>query len=588
MRKLAEIQELKTWLIDTYHSIRKTEQETDDTYYWDTFKVPYIKDPYQVRRMGTGFRLVDVPANDIITSEPKVYVEAITNTKGAMENAIKRGILLNHWARALLKQNPQPYKEVAKNQLVRGEAWIHPVNNPGYNGDNLPIHFAVPDPLVIFASPDERDGIPDYVIVSYSRYFQTVLNRYEHWSNPKNAGKKGNSTNVSWLEYWDKDIRYFEADGEPVLVDDKGIPFNGDGIQPNILGITPFIHCYSGYGKASPDGKPETLAVSRIRLVRELILAQTEMFSDVSSELKLFSHRRLTFTPTEPNAARPTDFVWDDNYASVNWTPWGFTRQEDKGEQPSAETYAFLAGVGALIDRNLPPVLSGISSGTSGRQEDILGSYGTLQYKNLLDNATKAFGTAFGMGLKILKIPALNLFPVSVRGIKTENGVRIREEETITAENIDDFECEVELRASNPMEDERRAMLGDREQLEGIIDWRTNLMEFKGKSLDEAEEIINRTLADRALMSNPMLLQAITMRAMQKLGMQQELQAIQAQGQTEQAMKETAGVPTNVPGVGGRFSGPPRQGNVQSSQALDLLDQSLAQRQQRRSPSVQA
>ncbi len=584
MRNLTEIKELKTWLIDTYHAERVWQQGEDDKYYWDTFAVPYIKLPYQTRRMGAGFRLVDVPANDILTSDPKVYVEAVSNTNKAKENAIKRGILLNHWSRQLLKQNPQPYKEVIKNQLARGEGWIHPVNNSDYDGTNMPIHFATPDPLTIFASPDERDGIPDYAIVSYNRYYGAVQNRYEHWTNPKNAGNKGNPPSVTWLEYWDKDIRYFEADNEAVLVGEDGQPFNGDGIQPNILGFVPFVHCYSGYGKASPDGKPETLAVSRIRLVRDLILAQTEMFSDISSELKLFSHRRLTFTPTDPNAARPKDFEWDDNYASVNWTPWGFTRQEDKGEQPSAETYAFLAGVQALIDRNLPPVLQGIGSGSSGRQEDILGNYGAMQYKNLLDNATKAFATAFGMGLKIMKMSELDLLPVSVRGVVTEDGVKIRQEETITADNIDDFECEVELRASNPMEDERIAMLGDREQAQGVIDWRTNLMEFHGKSLDEAEEIITRTLAEKAVMNNPVWLQAISNRAMQKTGMTEEIQAAQAQGQTEQQMKQQ----TNIPGIGGRFGGPPRVGNIQSSQALDLLDQALAQRQQRRSPSAQA
>ena len=153
MRTLAEIQEVKTWLIDTYHSTRVKEQQEDDKYYWDTFSVEYIKPPYQRRYMGTGFRLVDVPANDILTSDPKVYVEAITESETAKANAVKRGILLNHQARQLLKQNPQPYKEVIKNQLARGEAWIHPVNNSDYDRTNLPILYAVPDPLVVFGFP---------------------------------------------------------------------------------------------------------------------------------------------------------------------------------------------------------------------------------------------------------------------------------------------------------------------------------------------------------------------------------------------------------------------------------------------------
>jgi len=80
---IKEIKEMSRWLIEDYHSERVKEQELDETYYNDSFECPNVRDINKVIRLGTGADLVDTPAEQIITSNPKVYVEAVDRTKAS-------------------------------------------------------------------------------------------------------------------------------------------------------------------------------------------------------------------------------------------------------------------------------------------------------------------------------------------------------------------------------------------------------------------------------------------------------------------------------------------------------------------------
>ncbi|KKL21322.1 hypothetical protein LCGC14_2446630, partial [marine sediment metagenome] len=387
MRTVEEIRELATWLEDDYHATRIRLQIDDWEYYKDTFRVPYIKAPYKQVHLGLGAEIVDSPIAHIVTQHPQVYVEAISDNETALERAKKRGAYQNHVADFLTFQNPQPYKELLKNILARGEGWIHPVNNPSFSKDalfqdDIPIIYSIPDPIVVFGSPDERNGIPDYVVVSYKRYYRSIENKYDHWANPKKRSEKNKY--VDWFEYWDKEIRYFEADGEPVL---PIIDTDDYGIQPNILGFVPYVHCYSGYGKATPEGRPEELAVSRIRPVKGKILLHTELASSQASQIKLFVHRRYDFRPMVPDAVLPKDFKYNLNYGSWNEIPFNFEVIERSGSAPASEMYNYLSMLDYQITKTTPPVMQGMGSGSSGRQDDIATKHGLAQYASVIDNA---------------------------------------------------------------------------------------------------------------------------------------------------------------------------------------------------------
>ena len=578
MKTVNEIRDLKSYLVDEYHANRILEQEIDRRYINDEVKLPHIKEPYAEIKLGTAFRMVNTPANHIITSNPQVYVEAVANNDTARERQNKRGSLLNHWADMLTKQNPQPYKESVKNALQRGEGWIHVVNNPAFKeqsvfNEQLPVSFTLPDPMIVFGSPDEYMGVPAEIIICYKRGYMTVINKYNHWANPEN--KNDRNKLVDWFEYWSPDIRYFEADGVPVTGYSKGKAYS-DGQEKNILGFVPFVHFYSGYGKSSPENRPEDLAVSRIRFNRGLILEKAEIRSAISSQLKLHSVTRVDVMETEAHQGDPK-FDYSLDAGAMNVIPQGWTIKEHLGSEPGSQVFQHAYNIDGELEMDSPPILSGITTGSSGRQDDIAVKQGIAQFESVVDNVGSAWSTAFQMGLQVLKtVPGL--LPVTVRVKKPVDGVK--NQITIKEEDIDDTMCEVMLKAKDPIEDKAMALQGDREQQQGVIDWETNLTKYHGFTSDEAKEIMNKATVDKLVLSNPMLQNAITIQAMRELGMEQFIQMATGQGQSGQTPP--------VAGQPGPFGGQPREGNIQNDATYNEADMLMQGYKVRNPPNVLA
>ena len=72
---LKQILKLKEhYELDLYDNVRK-EQKADQTYIDDTFNVPEIRDPHRIDRSGIGARMVDAPAEQIVTSNPQAFFD---------------------------------------------------------------------------------------------------------------------------------------------------------------------------------------------------------------------------------------------------------------------------------------------------------------------------------------------------------------------------------------------------------------------------------------------------------------------------------------------------------------------------------
>lgn len=582
MRNEKEIKELFEWEQNEHHPISKALQKEDWEYYKDTFPVPSIQSPYKITRLALGTEIIDVPTAYIVTSEPQVYVEATADNDAARERALKRGTFLNHLVDRLTFQNPQPFKESVKNALVRGEGWIHLVNNPDWTGDDpfcqdIPLIFAVPDPIIVYASPDERNGVPDYCFLPYKRYYRAIQNKYEHWKNPQN--RKDTDKFADWLVYFDKDIRYFEADGQAILETDNSTKKKKEyGIQKNMLGFVPFVHFYSGYGKSSPEGKPEELAVSRIRPDKGRILAYTELASSVASQLMLYAQASVDMQSLDPNLVIDKNKVeYSKIPGSLNILPSNVKVTMDRGSAPPGEVLSFLQMLRYEITRATPPLMQGISSGGSGRAEDIEKKNAIAQYQSVVDNAATAWGTALSQALHIVKNPAFGLLPLTLRATQSKEGQKIRGEITLKEEDIDDFHCVVKLKAADPIEDKAQAQIGNMMQAQGVIDWETNLVKYHGYSLDEAKEIMVKATAGLFIKNNPALIAAMGMAAMKELGIEVPVNP------------EMGGAPTQgpIPGQPGHRGGPPRQGNIKSIETLAKdADMQLANRPPRMSPGL--
>lgn len=538
------IKSRKKFLIDEHHGQRTTLQVEEQRYYDDKFAVSVIKKPQYLSRTGTASWLIDGPASHIITRNPQVFVEPKKNTETARKSAYNVNALLNHWISLILKQTPQPYKEFVKKLLLRGEAWIHPIYDEGWaKGDTktLPILFFVPDPLNVFASPAEDD-----LIVFYERSVWEIQMKYPDWKNPKNAGGNNKKKYVAWLEYWTKDLRYFEADGEAVLK---------RGIQENILGFIPYVHAYSGFGDSSPEGKPESLAVGRLRKVKDLLIQECAMNSDIDSTFHKFAKPKVDIIA--PEGAEGIEEEVKKNYdmgaGSANVLPFGTDIKEGVRILPSQEAFQHFYNIRSRIAMEAPPIMAGLPSGSSGRQEDIIGYHFIRRFDSVVEATEIAFGKALDMGREMLKIVP-GWLPLT-QFLELPDGSR--NEKKITKADLDAVtDCQIKLKAADPIEDDRKLMAGRALRQANQIDWETFLVEYTGYTPERAREIIEQTIADTVVMNNPILFQALAEKALENLGMHEQLERLREQTKLQEKM--ATGL-EKKPTQGGEQGGEPRQ-----------------------------
>ena len=570
------IDERREFLTKQYHAAKNLLQVEEQTYYNDTFPVPMIKKPQYVSRTGTGAWLVDGPASSIITRNPQVKLSPKKNTEADRKAANLVNALLNHWVQFIGKQSPQPFKEHVKNLLLYGEAWIHPLYDDYSEKDpegRLPIRFLTPNPLNIFPSPEEDNGIPFEVCVFYRRAPQNVHRIYPEWGNPKNRKGKRKSDLVEWYEFWTPEERYFEADGVPVL---------SGGIQENILRLVPFIHSYSGFGNTSPDGDPESLAVGRLRKIKDLLVQECAINSDIDSSIHKFSRPRIDLIV--PSGSEFNEQEIKENYDmgagvfNILSLPPGYSFEEGTRLLPSNEAFQHFYNIRTRIAQEAPPIMAGLPSGTSGRQEDIVGSHFIRRFDSIAEATERAFAKALEMGLKTLKVypGCLPLTP----WLELPDGDK--GEKRITEDDIDSItNLQVELKAADPIEDDRKLMAGRALKGDSLIDWETFLVEYAGYTPERAEEIIEQTIADTVVQQNPVLFQALAEKVLENLGMHEQLERLrQENATTEKVQKAAASQPVEQGARGGEA----RQFNTGSPEAREMIDLVLSQRGVRRPP----
>jgi len=207
--------------------------------------------------------------------------------------------------------------------------------------------------------------------------------------------------------------------------------------------------------------------------------------------------------------------------------------------------------------------MAGFPQGASGRQDDLASMAAMKRYETVVENTENGFATAVEMALKICKIiPTLK--PDDVH--KTDLDAKI--------------ECEVKLKASDPIEADRKATLGDRLWNGGMgaIDLRTNLIEYQGYSEGDAEEIIENILIDKVTLQSPEVAELMAYKLAEKAGLAEDLEILRMKrAMAEQQAKDLQSVPT--PSEQTRT-----QGEVRTGQGREMIDQALVSRGSRRPP----
>ena len=557
------VEDIKRWqkhYTETLYGSVRSEQEIDQSYRDDTFLVPEIKSPAVLTRSGLGARMVDSPAEQIITDNPQAFINVI---KGGNESGQRIGKVINQmWIPYMKRMSPNPVKEYLKNLLLRGEAYIQILHNKLWlekEGANigLPVFFLIPDPMVIYGSPEEyENGIPDRVVVWYRRHYEDVIIKYPKWTDPKHRASSEDKF-VEWLEYWEKGIRYFEADGEFVL--------EGE-VQPNVYGFVPFIRKRSGFGRTAPNGDLSKLIVSDLKMARDLLRAECAIRTDIDSILHLYAHKRIdVFDPEGTLKFDELVDKYDMSAGSMNYIPGLSPENLKEGVTmlPSAEAFNYYSSIRAEINIRSPFIGAGFPLGSSGRQDDIAASSAMRRYDTVLENTEVAFATAYEKAFVVMKESGVEL-PVGLQ--KTDLDT--------------DFIASVRFKASDPAEEDRLSTLGDRlwARGNGSIDLRTNLIDYQGKTSDQAEDIIAASLVDKLTIFNPDVAAVMGMVFAEESGMGEFIK--QAQERTAQ-MQQTRGALQDQapPSTEERIAG-----EAQTQTGMDMIDMSLANKGARRPP----
>lgn len=490
-----------------YHNVRVNEQKEDQKYYDDEFGVD-IHEPFHVVRTGTASKIVDSVVDHIETSNPQAFREPNKKTEAAIKSALKVGRLLNSWLNLLVFE----IEEAIKNLVQRGDTVFQIEYNDNYDiqkPDTLPLIVTTLDPIYVFTDP--YDALrPDRVVKKYGMNVNYVKSMYPDWA-PK---KKTLGDIVEYEAYWDKDNKYFEI-GE--------VAVNG-GLLPNIYEFTPFVHCYAGFGKRSPEGKPESLAVGRLRKIRGRLKEKCEIESRVDSIIGLYANPMRLLSKIDQQADEADRKELEESYIGPGAnlvSPFGWKQEIYVPNVHIEQLLAHLSQIDGALGLDLPPVMSGQASGprSSGRLEDILSENVQKKYSKLVHNLSAALAEVLSMGLKILDtIP--EALPVSARFKAIKNGKEVIEEFRVTKEDIDGYyDCRVELNPEEAIEHDRKVMLGRLLVNEGRISWKQFLVKYMGMTEDEADDTMTDAIAETAILTDPMMSQIRTMEALEQAGM---------------------------------------------------------------------
>jgi hypothetical protein len=555
--EISEIREFARYMQEDRHAERKKQQETDQSYYDDTYPIGIIEDENYIIRTGYVSGMVNGVTQQLIAFSPKVYTAALTEAIENKDGTDRVAKVLNKWTKELSKQSINPFRELFKKMIgTSGEAWIY-VSHDGtlanWEGKEdwrdlypnlIPVNYYFYDPYVVFHDPSEEiNGKPKRVVVKCKRTIGDILANHPNWKNEDNKELK---ETVDYLLYIDKETRYAEADGRPLYFDKRGKPYNGDGRMVNPYGIVPFAHRYSGYGTDDEKRDPAKLAFTRIRMMRDRIKEDSAMATDFryNQHEQAWAVKNI-YVPE--GVELPEDVL--KNYkrrpSTINIIAGlgGAKIEKEESSSFDAAAYAYRNMVRADLNSEYPMPMRGVSTGeTSGRQVDILSGAGFGMYDSPLEACASLWAEAFDIGIKICSNPIFKSLP---------KGLHKGDENTYS-------EITVDIKKEDEQELSRKAAEWDRRYEMGLTTFIEHAIHAQGKTKEEAERLYAQTLIDLAFRKDPAFLQMITQAAAEEMGAEERLAMIR-----EQLQARTGSL--NKPPETGSQGGERRIGNIKTS-----------------------
>jgi len=389
---------------------------------------------------------------------------------------------------------------------------------------------------------EDSTGTVLEAIMCFERLVRDIQAVYPEWK-PK-SGQQDKDKVEFWC-YWDKDIKYAEADGIPLF----------NGVAENLYGFVPLIHAYSGFGMSDESGDPEKLAMSYIRRLRGKTKEETTIHSDLSLDIHKFVHRYTLLINKSGAVIKPDAFqeftTAPYHISQIDLPPGAELQHPAEAPLPDPQIFAYYQGIKNDLALEIPPALRGIPSGVGGRQEDILKTSGLQSYNCVIRNASHAFARAIGMGLRMIsedKVP--NLLPPGLK--QSDIG--------------GDYTVKMDMKAVDQIERMRNSVEGRTKVSSGLMSRREYLISI-GMTEEEADDELDMILAEQYMLQNPDIAGFMGWKVAKEAWMLEEFQAYQEQ-------KQDAGKSGQFP-VGrqiGSEGGQPREMNLQTEKGVEEAD----------------
>jgi len=317
-------------------------------------------------------------------------------------------------------------------------------------------------------------------------------------------------------------------------------------VQPNIFGFCPYVHIGSGAGQSSYEGKPEYLYRSLIWGKRDMLKLEVRTLSALDAINSRYAFPRFKIKMANLNddllkKLYPSGKVPTDPDKLIYEVKDQLEIEMIEGEQPPAglfQEYAFLQS-----QAQPPEVLAGLrpTGVYSGQHQETLLATAKPIYKDAFKNLEDGLAVAMGMGTRIIE--KVYNYDVQIKNFASEDNKTYR---TIKPEDIKGhYDCEVQLLAEPPEATDIRKALGKGLRQGGSISHMTELRQYEDMSEKEAEDEIAQIIAETAL-QEPGLRVPIVKNAMARLGMDKELEILEAAEQAQNQKIAKAIPPVNV------------------------------------------
>jgi hypothetical protein len=554
-----EIRDFHQYQTKTRHNLKLGEQQIDQTFWDDTYLLPLVKKPDYILRTGFVAEMINGITQLLIGDNPKLYVTSRKDTDASKKASSRIASEGNRFLKILLRDKFSPYRESFKKFNIRGEAWIYTPHNElcaKWNGndswydkypDLLPVQFISYDPMVVFADPNEEvDGTPVRVVLSYERTAGELKSKYPNWNRkPHQDTQSTDNDKVKFMFYIDKEQMYAEADEVEIFH------------RPNIYGFVPLTHSFAGFGIETVDKDPSKMALSRIGMVRDGIVEESTIRSDIYFNMHRYAHKfRTLYLPAGTETNKDAFASYMENPDGINEVklPQGTDPswfKVDETQEFSPQVYAYADRVFARQTMMYPLALRGAGGGSSGRQDDLSTSSGLAIYQCVVENNNLLWARAMDNAFKVMfKVPNL----------RTPN---LQE-----GDNNSYSEISVDLKRDDLVDRDRKIGNGRISVTQGQRSLRTHLIKDYGMTAEDADDEIDNILAERIMFQSPDIAAFLGFKAAEKSGMADELNAYK-QAEVD---KKVNPAKIEMGSAIGSKGGEPRQGNIKTQTGAEMPD----------------